>query len=122
MTEQEDYSLAVARARDGAEAWTDVVRYQRGAVPDHTDLYALAGELVQTLYALQDLAVVLRGQVAGYAAGRAVYDDCHQVDPARRLAEAAGLLALTRDALGVAGQRASGFWSAIGHIGVEVPS
>jgi hypothetical protein len=116
----EDISLAVPRATEGADAWSDVARYQRGADPDHSDFYAIAGEMVQTLVALQGTADVLRRQVESYAEGRAVYDDSGQVKPRLRLAEAAGCLLLTRDALGAAAKRANAFWSAIGHIGVEV--
>ena len=48
-------------------AWEDVVRLQRWAVADHADFYALAGLMVGTLYALEDLTGVLERQVAGYA-------------------------------------------------------
>jgi hypothetical protein len=70
--------------------------------------------------ALQGTADVLRRQVESYAEGRAVYDDSGQVKQRLRLAEAAGCLLLARDALGAAAKRANAFWSAIGHIGVEV--
>jgi hypothetical protein len=118
----EDTSLAIERAREGADAWSDVARYQRGANPDHADFYVIAGELVQTVAALQDMTQVLRRQVEGYAEGRDVYDDLQQMDPKLRLAEAAGYLLLTRDALETVYKRANAFWSAIGHIGVQVPS
>src|SRR3954464_15780325 len=79
---------AVARAEAGAAGWEDAVRLQRWATPDHADFYALAGEIVSTLYALDDLAQVLRRQVAAYEQGRRIYDDPRRVDPAVRLAEA----------------------------------
>src|SRR3954469_24467206 len=80
---------AVARGEAGVAAWEDVVRLQRWAVADHADFYALAGLVVGTLYALEDLAGVLERQVAGYgqtqqAQGRQLYDDTPQVDPAER--------------------------------------
>ena len=74
---------APGRGRHGR--WEDAVRLQRWATPDHADFYALAGEMVATLHALDDLAQVLRRQVAGYAdpAGRAARSTTTpaQVDP-----------------------------------------
>ena len=58
---------AAARAQTGTSAWEDAVRLQRWATSDHADFYALACETVATLHALEDLARVLRRQVAGYA-------------------------------------------------------
>jgi hypothetical protein len=83
---------------------------------NHTDFYALAAEMVVTLQAFDDLAQVLRWQVAGYAHGPTLYDDTHTVDPAVRLSEAAVELGRLIEY----GQAPSNrFWSAIGHIGVE---
>ena len=82
----------------GATSWVQAVRAQLDAAPDHADFYALAGEMAATLSALQDGANVLRRQVARYGEGRDVYDDTRTVDPHARLAEAAELLALLRDA------------------------
>ena len=62
---------AVARGEAGVAAWEDVVRLQRWAVADHADFYALAGLMVGTLYALEDLTGVLERQVAGYGADAA---------------------------------------------------
>lgn len=115
----DEHPPAARHAEAGAEAWQSAVHAQRSATPDHADFYALAAELVPTLYTLQDLANVLRRQVAGYAADRPIYDDTRTVDPSERLAEAAEALALTRDALAAAQVSANAFWSAIGHIGVE---
>lgn len=118
--ESEETRPAVASAEAGEQAWADAVRFQRWAAPDHADFYALAAAVVPTLYGLEDLANVLRQQVSRYAEGRRVYDDTREVDPAVRLADAAERLALMRDALATAHDHASGFWSAISHIGVEV--
>ena len=122
-TGQDD--TAARRAEAGVSGWEDAVRLQRWATPDHADFYALAGEIVATLYALDDLAQVLRRQVAGYGQaqqdrGRRLYDDSYgQVDPAVRLADAVdeldGLAAHLPETQGSANR----FWSAIGHIGVE---
>jgi hypothetical protein len=115
----EQRSPALDRAAEGTGGWEQVVRHQRHATPDHADFYALAGEIVTTLHALDDLTEVLSDQVAGYAEGRPVYDDTRTVDPAARLAEAAALLRDTRKGLRAAVVPANRFWSAIGHIGTE---
>jgi hypothetical protein len=119
MSEHEHSSAAVVRAEAGAQAWADAARLQLAAVADHGEFYGLAAALVPTLYALEDLTVVLRRQCAGYGLGRALYDDSGEVDPAVRLAEAAAHLARVRDALADAHRYTNAFWSAIGHIGVE---
>ena len=115
---------AVVRAESGTAGWEDAVRLQRWAIPDHTEVYALAGEVVATLHALDDIAAVLGRQVAGYAdtqraRGRTLYDDTRQIDPTARLVTAVEALAGARDALAVATRSANEFWSAVGHIGTE---
>lgn len=111
---------AVRHAEAGAVAWRTAVHAQRAASADHADFYALAGELVDTLESLQTLAGVLGRQVEGYGDGRSIYDDTRVVDPRDRLADAVLALAETRKDINRAVQRANRFWSAIGHIGVEV--
>lgn len=115
---------AASRAERGTTGWEDAARLQRWATPDHGDFYALAGEIVSTLYALDDVGQVLVRQVADYAdtqqaRGRQLYDDTRQVRPLARLVTAVEALADTRDALAVATRSAHEFWSAIGHIGTE---
>jgi hypothetical protein len=115
---------AVARGEAGVAAWEDVVRLQRWAVPDHADFYALAGLMVGTLYALEDLTGVLERQVAGYAQtqqahGRQLYDDTRQVDPAERLQTAVTALQQVHRAVESAADWANRFWTAIGHIGTD---
>jgi hypothetical protein len=107
---------AVRRAEEGADAWRQVVHAQRPASPDHTDFYALAGEMVETLRVLDSLAGLMSGQVAGYSNGRDVYDDDGGT-PAHRLRAAVLALAETRHGIAVAERAANRFWSAIGHIG-----
>ena len=119
MSEHEHSSRAVRRAEAGAQAWADAARLQLVAAADHGDFYLLGAALVPTLYAVEDLAVVLRRQCAGYGRGRALYDDSGEVDPAVRLAAAAEHLARVRGALADAHRHANAFWSAIGHIGVQ---
>lgn len=118
----EQRSPALDRAAEGTDGWEQVVRHQRHATPDHADFYALAGEIVTTLHAFDDLAAVLAEQVATYAEGRPVYDDTRTVDPAARLAEATSLLHDTRTGVRAAAQAANRFWSAISHIGTETTS
>ena len=115
---------AVQRADAGTGGWEDAVRLQRWATPDHADFYALAGEMVATLRAVDDLARLLHRQVAGYARtqqdrGQVVYDDTRQVDPAERLQTAVIALGELRSGAGTAADWANTFWSAIGHIGTE---
>jgi hypothetical protein len=111
----------MSRSASAAEAWEDAVRLQRWASPDHADFYVLAGEVVRTVYALEDLTRVLGRQVAGYGRGRAVFDDSWQVEPAVRLADAVGELSRLGAALGMAERAGNAFWSAIGHIRVAQP-
>jgi hypothetical protein len=118
---------AAGRAERGTAAWEDAARLQRWATADHADFYALAGEVVASLYALDDLAQVLGRQVAGYAdtqrtRGRVVYDDTGRIDPMVRLVAAVEALAATRDALATATRAANEFWSAVGHIGTQADS
>jgi hypothetical protein len=117
---------AVARAVAATSAWQDAERAQRRAVVLHEDVYALAGEIVGSLYAVQGLVVVLRGQMAGYAdtTRGAVYDDSRYdrrpVSPQARLRDAARELAATGGALGEASTSMNAAWSAVGHIGVDL--
>ena len=106
------------RAEAGTGGWEDAVRLQRWATPDHADFYALAGEMVATLRALDDLARLLRRQVAGYARtqqdrGRRLYDDTRQVDPAERLQTA--VIALEELRSGAVDGRGLGQHVLVGH-------
>jgi hypothetical protein len=121
-TSYDDRPAAVRRAEQGQQGWQTAVEAQRAAVPRHSDFYELAALLAPTLYSLEDLANVLARQVAGYGAGRALFDDSGTVDPHVRLAQAAEELRGVRDALADAYARTQGFWSHIGHIGVEYPA
>ncbi|MGQ0480006.1 MAG: hypothetical protein ACT4O0_03100 [Pseudonocardia sp.] len=115
-------SAAVRAAEAASGEWRAAVVAQRSAAPDHDAFYLLASELVSTLYALRELTRTLGGQVAGYGEGRAVYDDSREVDPHARLAEAAAHLAATGEHLQRAALTANAYWSAIGHVGVEIRS
>ncbi len=112
---------AVDRAERGTSGWEDAVRLQRWATPNHPDFYALAGEMVATLGALDDLAQVLRRQVGDYARGHRLYDDTREVDPEERLADATAQLTELSTYLQTAQLPANSFWSTVGHIGVEFP-
>ena len=67
---------------------------------------------------------MLASQVRTYAAGLPpelrVYDDTRTFPPQQRLEQAAIELEAVASHLGQAAFRGNGFWSAIGHIGVEV--
>jgi hypothetical protein len=110
---------ALAQAETGAEAWRTAVRHQLRAPGVHADFYALAGAAVLTLHALDDLFRILDTQVAGYATGRPVYDDTGEIHPVERLHQARAEIDATRHGLHRAERAANGFWSAIGHIGIE---
>jgi hypothetical protein len=112
---------AVRQADAGSWAWHAVVHAQRTATLDHADFYALTGAVVDTLRALESLAGLLARQVGGYGEGRALYDD-EGGDPAVRLAEAARQVSVCGQHIAAAERAANRFWSAIGHIGVEVTS
>lgn len=113
-------ALAVVRAESGTTGWRAAARHQLRAQPDHADFYALAGETVSTLYALDDLFRVLRRQVARYAQGRPVYDDIDEMPAAERLLLASAEIDSTQTGLHAARVSANVFWSTIGHIGVRI--
>ena len=69
MNTPDERPRALRSAEAAATAWAETVEHQQQATPRHADFYALAGEMVATLYALDDLTVVLAGQVGGYGAG-----------------------------------------------------
>lgn len=126
--EPNDRPEAVRQADAGARAWRAVVHAQQSTTPDHADFYALAAELVDTLFSIGSLAGVLARQVEGYTqrrpVGERVYDDSRTVDPVTRLDEAAEHLRAMGDVVGDDALRSvNAFWNAIGHIGVEdIPS
>lgn len=108
-------------AEAGTRAWKYVVTAQRVATPDHGDFYALAGEVVGTLFALGQLARVLAGQVGAYGEGRELRDDAGG-DPARRVAMATARLEELARLLGHADWVAGDVWSEVGHIGLVEPA
>lgn len=118
MSRMDRMPFPLAAAEAGASEWRAAVAVQRAAKPDHCQFYELAGELLATLRALESMCEVLGRQVAGYGLGRVLRDDAGAI-PAVRLADAADELARTRELLATAERTANGFWSAIGHIGVE---
>ncbi|WP_300008292.1 hypothetical protein [Pseudonocardia sp.] len=117
--EHDDRPRAVQLAEAGAEAWVTVVRHQLDASADHSDFYALGGDMVATLRALQDLARLLDRQVQRYGEQRGVYDDSGEVDPHERLTAAAVEMEAVADALGSVIWSADRYWNAISHIGVD---
>jgi hypothetical protein len=119
MNNTDERSPALRCADIAVTAWADAVRHQLEEPSRHADFYALAREVVATLCALDDLAVLLAAQVGRYGESRVLYDDTRAVDPVARLTEAVQCLRDVRAALGPATVAANSFWTAIGHIGVE---
>ena len=121
--EPDDRPEAVRQADAGAQAWRAVVHAQGSATADHSDFYALAGELVNTLAAVESLARLLAGQVARYGEGQPdgqrVYDGSRTFDPGVRLHDAALDLGHLAATAAHARGDADRFWQAISHIGVE---
>ena len=119
MNTADDRPRALRSAETAATAWAETVEHQQHATGRHADFYALAGEMVATLNAIDDLTVVLAHQVARYGQGRALYDDTRTADPADRLFEAVDCLRGVRAGLAATSAAANAFWSAVGHIGVD---
>ncbi|MCD2197685.1 hypothetical protein LQ327_30370 [Actinomycetospora endophytica] len=122
MGEPRQVRPAVAGAETAARWWRTAVAAQRAVraeALEHADFYDLAAEMVTTLRALEDLTELLARQVGGYRAGRALRDDTG-CDPRARLVRATGALSALRIALATAVAEGERFWSAIGHIGLEI--
>lgn len=119
MSTDDTRPAALVRAEVGTESWREAVRRQRSATLDHADFYALAGEIVTTLHALDDLAKLLGEQIVRYPQGRTLYDDTRDVDPLVRLDDAAAAIHAARRAIVTASHAANRFWSLLGHIGVS---
>lgn len=109
---------ALIAAEAGAEHWRAAAIEQRRAPLDHADFYVLAGEIVQALRALEELARLLADQVPAYRVGRRLYDDEGR-RPADRLSEATAELLRLRGHVEAAERAANAFWSEIGHVGVK---
>lgn len=112
------WTTAATHAEKGAQQWRAAARVEQSAEPDHTEFYALTGELVDTLRAIEDLAGVLARQVNSYADGRRLYDD-EGVDLRTRLRSAGLRLAELRQHAAAGERAANEFWSAISHIGLD---
>lgn len=108
---------AQEQADKGAIAWRAAVHAQMAADAHHSDFYALAGHLVDSLASARSLVRVLERQVERYPAGRDLYDDTGAVDPRERCE----LALLELEEFGVALDESiyylDRFHSAIGHIG-----
>lgn len=112
---------AQEEADRGAVAWRAAVHAQQAAEAHHSDFYALAGHLADSLASARSLVRVLERQVERYPAGRDLYDDTSTVDPRERLE----LALLELEEFGVALDESlhylNRFHSAIGHIGYRDP-
>ncbi len=104
-------------ADQGAVAWRAVVHAHLAAEAHHSDFYARAGHLIDTLGSARSLVGVLARRIERYPAGRDLYDDTGTIDPHERLE----LALLELEEFGVALDEAiyylNRFHSAIGHIG-----
>jgi hypothetical protein len=107
---------ALAAAERGAKAWRTVVAAQGANVPEQHGFHVLAGELVDTVRALDLVAGVLLKQVHSHG-DQLVADDKKSIE---RLVSMAGLLADLHAALDRAGAAASGFCTQLGPIADEV--
>jgi hypothetical protein len=117
-------SGAVAAGENGARWWATAAQLQRATrseVLDHSEFYDLTAELVATLRTLEDLADTLARQTAGYGTGRRLRDDAGG-DPAERLCRAMAEASALRINLAAAVRDGERFWSAVGHIGLELPT
>ena len=120
MNTPDERPRAVRSADAASTGWVETVEHQQDAPPRHADFYDIAADVVATLYALDDLTVVLARQVGDYGQGRALYDDTRTVNPDARLTEAVEALSRVHASLGTTATAANEYWNAIGHIGVEV--
>jgi hypothetical protein len=114
---------AVAAGVNGARWWAtaaQVQRMTRSEALDHAVFSDVAAELVATLRSLEDLADTLARQSAGYGTGRRLRDDTG-ADPAARLGRAMAEATALRLDLAAAVRDAERFFSAVGHIGLELP-
>lgn len=111
----------VRHAESGTAGWRDAARAIQSEHLDHGDMYALGGELSETLRALQRAARALAEQVSNYPVGRELGDD-EGAPPADRLDEARVALDDAHRRLFQADRAVQEYQSAIGHIGVDTTS
>lgn len=115
----DDESVASYQAGRARDLWEEAVRIERTADPEHGTWYAIAGEMVGTLQALQSMTTLIANRLASYDEGRTVLDDEGR-DPAARLDECNAQLTELEAILLSADSAANAFWSSVGHVGVEV--
>lgn len=113
------HPVSVQFAEQGANTWRSAVHAQLAATPDHSDLYAITGEIVDTLRSLESLARLIGRQVAGYANAHVLRDDEPGHDPAERVDDAAHHAEQLASALAAADRIANLLWSEISHIAIE---
>ena len=118
--DNDGHTAAVQHATAGAESWRSAVDNQQAAAADHSDWYAITGEVVDTLRSMAVLAATFASQVATYGRGRVMRDDEPGHDPAERLAIASSWAAQVQHDIDHAERTANRFWNEISHIAVEV--
>lgn len=114
-----DHAVAARHAEAGADAWRSAAGALRFGAADHSAMYAVCGETVETLHAIADLAAQLAHQVARYGDDRVLRDDQPGHDPADRLVVAFSWAVQLQQDLAYAERAANQLWSEIGHIAVE---
>lgn len=102
----------------GTTAWRQVASRLRAADADHGDWYAVAGEMVATVRALEDVAAAVIGQVICYGHDHELRDDEGR-DPHERLADVVRGLRRFAEQLCDSEFDLHQAWSASGHIAVE---
>ncbi|WP_281689919.1 hypothetical protein [Pseudonocardia thermophila] len=115
----DDRPVAIKHAEHGADTWRSAVHAQLAAAPDHSDFYAITGEIVDTLRSLESLARLIGRQVAGYGDDHVLRDDEPGHDPAERIAAGAHHAEQLAGAIATAERMANLLWSEIGHIAIE---
>ena len=114
-------TVAVQHAAHGAGSWRSAVHNQITATPDHSDWYAITGEMVDTFRCLSALTRALREQVADYSRGRVLRDDAGR-NPIGRLRAVVTRTYKLERWIDEAERAANDVWSEISHIAVEDPS
>jgi len=113
------HPVSVQFAEQGANTWRSAVHAQLAATPNHADLYAITGEIVDTLRSLESLARLTGRQVAGYGDDHVLRDDEPGHDPAERLVEVGHQAEQLANVVATAERIANLLWSEISHIAIE---
>ena len=122
MGEPRQVRPGVTAAETGAQWWacaTASLHLRLRGSLSHADLHDLAGELVTTLQALEGLTSALARHTEAYAERGDLRDD-EDADPTARLELGVAEVREVGRLLGTALRPANAFWSAVGHIGLQL--